>query len=61
MGTREYKLVSADSHLSLPPGFFQRYLPERYRDHSWVRMIEEGTKQSLKMSGMGLGHMAGKR
>jgi predicted TIM-barrel fold metal-dependent hydrolase len=61
MGTREYKLVSADSHLSLPPGFFQRYLPEKYRDHPWVRMIEEGTKQSLKMSGMGLGHMAGKR
>lgn len=29
MATRDYKLVSADSHLSHPPGFFQRYLPER--------------------------------
>ena len=61
MAKRDYKLVSADSHLGLPPGFFQTYLPEQYRDHDWVRMIEAGTKQSLKMAGMGLGHMAGKR
>ena len=61
MAKREYKLVSADSHLSLPPGFFQSYLPEEYRDHDWVQMVEAGTKQSLKMAGMGLGHMAGKR
>ena len=61
MAKRDYKLVSADSHLGLPPGFFQRYLPEQYRDHDWVRTIEAGSKQSLKMAGMGLGHMAGKR
>jgi predicted TIM-barrel fold metal-dependent hydrolase len=61
MAKRDYKLVSADSHLGLPPGFFQTYLPEAYRDHDWVRTIEAGTKQSLKMAGMGLGHMAGKR
>ena len=61
MAKREYKLVSADSHLGLPPGFFQTYLPEAYRDHDWVKSIEAGTKQSLKMAGMGLGHMAGKR
>ena len=36
MATRDYKLISADSHLSLPPGFFQRYLPQAYRDHDWV-------------------------
>jgi len=57
MAKRDYRLISADSHLSLPPGFFQRYLPQRYRDHDWVRMVEAGTKQSLKMAGMGLGHM----
>ena len=61
MAKRDYQLVSAPAHLGLPPGFFQRYLPENYRDHDWVRMVEAGTKQSLKMAGMGLGHMAGKR
>src|SRR4029077_16790225 len=61
MATRDYRLVSADSHLSHPPGFFQRYLPERYRDHQWVKMVEAGSKASLKMAGMGLAHMAGRR
>ena len=28
----EYRLISSDSHLSLPPGFFGRYLPEKHRD-----------------------------
>ena len=57
----EYTLVSADSHLSLPPGFFRTYLPERHRDHQWVQMIEGMQKASLKMAGMGLAHMAGRR
>jgi predicted TIM-barrel fold metal-dependent hydrolase len=57
----EYTLVSADSHLSLPPGFFQRYLPDQYRDHDWVRMIEGMRKEALKMAGMGLAHMAGRK
>ena len=61
MAKRDYRLISADSHLSLPPGFFQRYLPEQYRDHDWVKMVEAGSKQSLKAAGMGLAHMAGKR
>ncbi len=57
----DYKLISTDSHLSLPPGFFQKYLPARYRDHDWVRGIEGMQKQALKMTGMGLAHMAGRR
>jgi predicted TIM-barrel fold metal-dependent hydrolase len=56
----EYRLVSADSHLSLPPGFFRRYLPARHRDHPWVAMVEGAQKQALKMAGMGLAHMAGR-
>ena len=57
----EYTLVSADSHLSLPPGFFRTYLPERHRDHPWIQTIEGMQKASLKMAGMGLAHMAGRR
>jgi len=57
----DYRLISADSHLSLPPGFFRRYLPERHRDHQWVQGIETMQAQSLKMAGMGLAHMAGRR
>ncbi len=57
----DYKLISTDSHLSLPPGFFQRYLPENYQQHPWVKRVEGMQKQALKMSGMGLAHMAGRR
>ena len=60
-GAMDYKLVSADSHLSLPPGFFQRYLPAAYRDHDWVKTVEGMQKKALKMAGMGLAHMAGRR
>ena len=58
--TRDYKLVSSGSHLSLPPQFFRNYLPEQHRDHQWVQMIEGMQKQALKMAGMGLAHMAGR-
>ena len=57
----EYRLVSADSHLSVPPGFFRDYLPAQYRDHQWVRAIESMQKNALKQAGMGLAHMAGRR
>lgn len=57
----EYRLISTDSHLSLPPGFFQRYLPELYREHPWVKSIEGMQKDALKIAGMGLAHMAGRR
>ena len=57
----QYQLISADSHLSLPPGFFQRYLPAPHRDHSWVKAVEGMQKKALKMAGMGLAHMAGRR
>ncbi len=57
----EYRLISTDSHLSLPPGFFQKYLPAQHRDHEWVRQIEGMQKAALKATGMGLAHMAGHR
>jgi len=57
----DYNLISTDSHLSLPPGFFRRYLPENDREHPWVKRVEGMQKQALKMSGMGLAHMAGRR
>jgi predicted TIM-barrel fold metal-dependent hydrolase len=57
----DYKLISTDSHLSLPPGFFQRYLPARYREEGWVKGVETARKAMLKMSGMGLAHMAGRK
>jgi predicted TIM-barrel fold metal-dependent hydrolase len=60
MAKREYKLISADSHLSLPPQFFRRHLPKQHQDHQWVQMVEDMTKQMLKMAGMGLAHMAGR-
>ena len=57
----DYKLVSTDSHLSLPPGFFQNYLPKEFRDHAWVKRVEGMQKKALKIAGMGLAHMAGRR
>ncbi len=57
----DYKLISTDSHLSLPPGFFRRYLPTRHRDHPWVDMVEGMEKKALKIAGMGLAHMAGRK
>ena len=57
----DYKLISADSHLSLPPGFFRRYLPQAHRDHPWVDMVEGMEKKALKIAGMGLAHMAGRK
>ena len=61
MATHDYQLVSADSHLSLPPRVLSALPAREVRDQPWVKMVEAGTKQSLKMAGMGLGHMAGKR
>jgi predicted TIM-barrel fold metal-dependent hydrolase len=57
----DYRLISTDSHLSLPPGFFQRYLPKAYHDAPWVKGVEQAGKEMLKMSGMGLAHMAGRK
>jgi predicted TIM-barrel fold metal-dependent hydrolase len=57
----EYRLISADSHLSLPPGFFRRYLSSQYHGHQWVLGIEGMRKDALKQAGMGLAHMAGRR
>jgi predicted TIM-barrel fold metal-dependent hydrolase len=56
----DYRLISSDSHLSLPPGFFGRYLPEQHREHPWVKRVESMQKDQLKMAGMGLAHMAGR-
>ena len=64
MTTREYKLVSADSHLSLPPNFWEEYLPKKYQDHAWVQRVSQMNKQQLKSKGMGfmaLAHMAGRK
>jgi predicted TIM-barrel fold metal-dependent hydrolase len=58
---QQYRLVSADSHLSLPPGFFATYMPAELQDHPWVRTIERMDKAALKRAGMGLAHMAGRR
>ena len=55
----DYKLISADSHLSLPPGFFQRYLPERHRDHAWVQQVE-GMQIQLRPGGTIAGRVRGR-
>jgi len=56
----DYRLISSDSHLSLPPGFFRTHLPEQHRDHPWIAMVESMQKDALKQAGMGLAHMAGR-
>lgn len=57
---REYRLISADSHINWSPTFWDDYIPAAFRDSAWVQRRAQVNEAALSNVRMSLAHMAGR-